>query len=157
MDVREFCKIPSPSKCRSIEIHETGSRNSCREKVQIYEKRVKWRVLMSFGCFTSFWTNMKIMAELGPCIRTFNLFQDERFPRKSRIRRSRKSGIMKSQKSGIRKSQKSGIMNQQSSGITDLRNYASRFPIRESWMRVRKSERSQVKDATSKSPVWRAN
>jgi hypothetical protein len=67
-------------------------------------------------------TNMKIMAELGPCIRTVNLFQDVQFSRKSGIRKSRKSGIRNSRKSGIRKSRESRVMNRRSSGITDLQN-----------------------------------
>jgi hypothetical protein len=55
---------------------------------------------------------MKIMVELGPCIRTFDLFQDAQFLPKS----------------GIRKSWKSGIKDWRSSEITDLRNYAFRSP-----------------------------
>jgi hypothetical protein len=39
--VGELGKTLSPSKCRIIEIHEVGSRNSCGKKVKIYEKRVK--------------------------------------------------------------------------------------------------------------------
>jgi hypothetical protein len=35
--------------------------------------------------------DMKIMAELGPCIRTINLFQDVRISRKSGIWNSRES------------------------------------------------------------------
>jgi hypothetical protein len=35
--------------------------------------------------------DMKIMAELGPCIRTVNLFQDVHISRKSGIRNSRES------------------------------------------------------------------
>jgi hypothetical protein len=36
--VGELGKTLSPSKCRVTEIHETGSRNSCRKRIQIYEK-----------------------------------------------------------------------------------------------------------------------
>jgi hypothetical protein len=52
--VGELGKTLSPSKCRVTKIHETSSRNNCRKKVHIYEKRVKWRVVTSFGCFASF-------------------------------------------------------------------------------------------------------
>jgi hypothetical protein len=108
----------SPSKCRIIVIHETGSQNGCKKKVQIYEKG-EMKSPNEFRMFHKF-LNKHENNGLGPCIRTFNLFQDVRF--------SRKSGIRKSQKSGIRKSRKSGIMNRRSSGITDLRNYAFRSP-----------------------------
>jgi hypothetical protein len=66
--VGELDKTTSPSNRQSVKIHETYSRNGCRKKVQIYEKRVKLRILTSFECFTSFWENMKIMVELGPCV-----------------------------------------------------------------------------------------
>jgi hypothetical protein len=51
--------------------------------------------------------NMKIMANLGLCIRTVNLFQD--------VRISRESGIRNSRESGSRKSWGSGVMNRRSS------------------------------------------
>jgi hypothetical protein len=123
--VGELDKTTSPSNRRSVEIHETYSRNGCRKKVQIYVKRVKLRILTSFECFTSFRENMKIMVELGPCVWILNLFQDERF--------SRKSGIRKLRKPGIRKSRKYGIMNRRISGIKDLRNCASRSLIFEGY------------------------
>jgi hypothetical protein len=59
---------------------------------------------------------MEIMAEQGPCIRSFILFYDMRFLRKSGIRKSRKSGIRKSWKSGIRKLRKYGIRKSRESG-----------------------------------------
>jgi hypothetical protein len=101
--VGELGKTLSPSKCRIAKIHETGLRNSCRRRVHIYGKRAKWRVLTSFGCFASSW-----MVEQGPCIRTFDPFQDMQFLRKSGTWKSWKSGIRKSRKYGIGKSWESG-------------------------------------------------
>jgi hypothetical protein len=45
---------------------------------------------------------MELIVEQGPCIRTFDLFQDMRFLRESGARKSRKYGIRKSRESGDR-------------------------------------------------------
>jgi hypothetical protein len=46
---------------------------------------------------------MELTAEQGPCIRTFDLFQDMRLLQESGTRRSRKYGIRKSRESGDRR------------------------------------------------------
>jgi hypothetical protein len=69
-------------------------------KVSVCEKGANWRVYVSFWCFASSWTDTKLIAEQGPCIRTFDLFQDMRFLRESGTRRSRKYEIRKSWESG---------------------------------------------------------
>jgi hypothetical protein len=89
--VREFGKTLSPSKCRPIEIHETGSRNGCRGRYRFMKKGDR-KSPVEFQIFRKFVVvDMKIMAELGPCIRTINLFQDVRISRKSGIWNSRES------------------------------------------------------------------
>jgi hypothetical protein len=66
------------------------------------KKRTKRRVLTSFRCFASSWTGMELMAKQGPCILTFDVFQDMQFLWKPETRKLRKYGIRKSRESGDR-------------------------------------------------------
>jgi hypothetical protein len=65
----------------------------------------------------------------------------------------RRSGTMNLRRSGIMNLRRSGTMNLRRSRISDLWNCGFKSPKfgNHRW-EVRKSERSQVKDATSKSP-----
>jgi hypothetical protein len=46
------------------------------ERFSFVKKGDHEEILMRFGCFTSFYTSVKVIAELGFCSRTFNPFQD---------------------------------------------------------------------------------
>jgi hypothetical protein len=50
----ELDKTMSPSKCRSVEIHETYSRNGCGKKVQIHEEKGEMKNLNESRMFHKF-------------------------------------------------------------------------------------------------------
>jgi hypothetical protein len=86
---------------------------------------------------------MELMANQGPCIRTFDLFQDMRFLRKSGAKKSREYGIRKSRESGDR-----GPVKPWNHGPSNLRVQIAE--IRELWMegsgiRRRPSQRRYLK------------
>jgi hypothetical protein len=77
LGVGKLGKSLTPSKCQFAEIQEMGSGGNCGRKAQFYEKGWPWRNPNAFRMFHKFSRiNVKVIAELGFCARTFNPFQD---------------------------------------------------------------------------------